>query len=172
MVFMDGDGTLWYPKLTKRDKVPHWVYSDPVTSRDPNKHLILTPSTLMVLKRLKRSGVRLAVLSIVPGPRDTAREILKKRVDHFGLRKYFDELYPVPEESDAKGRLMEKVLKREGISKKHALMIGDSYTYDYKSAARHGIPAVLIHWESYGAPEAARVRRKIKHLHEAMEYIK
>jgi magnesium-dependent phosphatase-1 len=171
IVFLDGDGTLWYPRLTKRKRPPHWIYSDPVTSKDPNNHLTLTPSTLRVLKRLKGSGVKLAVLSIIPHPRKEAMEILRRRVDHFHLAKYFDELYPVAEHPDSKGKLIEKVLKKERISKKDAIMVGDSYTYDYKSAVKRGIPAVLIHWESYGAPKAARVRRRIKHLYEAMKYI-
>ena len=29
VVFFDGDGTLWYPKTTKRTAAPHWVYLDP-----------------------------------------------------------------------------------------------------------------------------------------------
>ncbi len=172
IVFLDGDGTLWYPKLTRRKKAPHWIYSDPVTSKDPNNHLVLTPSSLRVLKRLKQMGVKLAVLSIVPHPKREAQKILARRVSHFGLTEYFDEVYPVQEDPDAKGKLIETVLRREGIPKSKALMVGDSYVYDYKSAMKRGIPAVLIYWESYGAPEARKVKRRIKHLYEAFKYIK
>jgi hypothetical protein len=29
IIFFDGDGTIWYPKATKRKVKPHWIYSDP-----------------------------------------------------------------------------------------------------------------------------------------------
>ena len=28
IIFFDGDGTIWYPKNTKRKVAPHWIYSD------------------------------------------------------------------------------------------------------------------------------------------------
>ena len=171
-VFFDGDGTLWYPALTKRRRAPHWIYYDAVTARDPNAHLVLTHPSKMVLKRLKAMGVRMAVISIVPGPWLRAQRILDRRVKHFGLETFFDGIFPAQKRSDAKGRIMERVLLEHCISKRDALMVGDSYVYDYMSAVKRGIPAVLIYSKNYGGADAVRVKRRVKRIDQIMRYVR
>ena len=53
IVFLDGAGTLWYPKATKRTQKPHWIYHDPETKDNYLEHLELTPRTKETLELLK-----------------------------------------------------------------------------------------------------------------------
>lgn len=52
IIFLDGDGTLWYPKATKRTQKPHWIYHDPETKDNYLEHLELTPKTKEALEYL------------------------------------------------------------------------------------------------------------------------
>lgn len=53
IIFFDADGTLWYPKSTKYSKMPHWVYLESQNPDDYLKHLVVIPSVLKTLKKLK-----------------------------------------------------------------------------------------------------------------------
>jgi FMN phosphatase YigB (HAD superfamily) len=51
IIFFDADGTLWYPKATKRNKHPVRLYKDKRYKRHTD-HLELTPKTLETLNKL------------------------------------------------------------------------------------------------------------------------
>ena len=85
IIFFDGDGTLWYPKSTKRTISPHWIYSDVDIGKRYLDHMVLTPSALAILKKLKRTGVLLIVLSTHPHLQKEADGLLARKVRHFKL---------------------------------------------------------------------------------------
>src|SRR3712207_9020349 len=51
----DGDGTLWYPRATRRTKKPWWVYTDVETKGNYLQHLALTPMAVETLRALRKS---------------------------------------------------------------------------------------------------------------------
>jgi len=145
IIFLDGDGTLWYPKETKRTMKPHWVYNDPNTKDNYLKHLTLTPGTKNALKKLFNYGIYLVVISANPYSPEIAQKEIKERLDHFGLSKYiYSYNASVGNDSLGKGIIMLEVLKKLNLSKDDALMIGDSYFYDYLAAKSNGIDAFFI----------------------------
>ncbi len=144
IIFFDGDGTLWYPKRTKRDIAPHWIYSDPDIGERYLDHTTLTPAVLTTLKKLKKTGAMLIALSTHPHSPNEADIILNRKIHHFKLGSIFDEIYAARNKQDGKGEVILRVLKRKCIPKSRALMVGDSYRYDYLSAKRIGVDALLI----------------------------
>lgn len=144
IIFFDGDGTLWYPKRTKQKVAPHWVYSDPEIGEGYLDHMVLTPSILATLKRLKKTGAMLVALSTHPHSRKEADVIMNNKIQHFKLEKIFDEVYTAKNHQDGKGEVILRVLKQKNIQKSRAIMVGDSYRYDYLSARRVGVDALLI----------------------------
>lgn len=144
IIFFDGDGTLWYPKRTKQKIAPHWIYSDPEIGERYLDHMVLTPSVLATLKKLKKTGVVLVALSTHPHSRKEADVIMNNKIRHFKLGNIFDEIYTAKNHQDGKGEVILRVLKQKEIPKSRALMVGDSYRYDYLSARRIGVDALLI----------------------------
>ena len=156
IVFFDGDGTIWYPKDTKRRKAPHWIYSDKKIGNNHLKHLVLTPSALVSLRRLKKLHIALVLLSTHPHPPKEADVILKRKVKHFKLEELFDDFYTSRDNPEGKGEVILKVLRKKHIPKSHALMVGDSYRFDYLSAKKIGVDALLIKSEYMKQPPRGR----------------
>jgi len=173
IIFFDGDGTLWYPKKTKYKEHPVWIYRDPVTAKDPDKHSILIPTVLTTLKRLKKVGMILVVLSTHPHPPKEASSLIKRKIKHFQLDELFDEVHATREYHGSKGDFMLKILLERGIPKSKALMVGDTYDWDYMPARKVGIDALLIENEYFHkrVPPKGRVTRKIKRMEEVLNYI-
>ncbi len=144
IIFFDGDGTLWYPKTTKRKEAPDWLYVKYPEPQDYLKHLVLTPSILIVLNKLKKRGIILVALSTHPHSRQEADIRMQGRIKHLKLDKIFDEIYTARPYPWGKGKVMVSVLKNKKIPKSKALLVGDSYLYDYRSAKTVGIECLLI----------------------------
>lgn len=144
IIFFDGDGTLWYPKRTKRKFAPHWIYDDPEIGEDYLNHMVLTPTILTTLKKLKKLEVTLVALSTHPHSRKEADVLMKNKILHFKLDDVFDEVYTARNYREGKGETILRVLKQKHIPKSSALMVGDSYRFDYLSAKRVGVDALLI----------------------------
>lgn len=168
IIFFDGDGTIWYPKNTKRKIAPHWIYSDKKIGDKYLEHLILTPSTVATLKKLRKLGLILILLSTHPHTSKEADIVLKKKVIHLKLDGLFDEFYSSRDYPEGKGELIVKILKKKNIPKSKALMIGDSYRYDYLSAKKIGVDAFLIESE-YMASKGKPVKKVIKQLRDVIE---
>ena len=143
IIFFDADGTLWYPKKTKRNRYPVWIYKDK-RYKKYKQHLELIQDTLSTLEKLKSLGITTIILSTSPHPTKKAHQILMKKVNHFNLNHLFDEVHATKEVPSSKGEYIEKILKERGSSKKSALMVGDSYKWDYSSAQSKGVDAFLI----------------------------
>ncbi len=168
IVFFDGDGTLWYPKKTKYAKHPVWLYKSPRIKKHAN-HLMMIPSARSTITRLKRMGILTVVLSTHPHPPKEADAIIKHKISHFKLDKLFDEVHATRVHHGSKGECMLKILKKRKIPKSKALMVGDSYLWDYKSARTRGIDALLI--GSVYEPMTRRITRTIKRLKDVFKYL-
>lgn len=145
IIFFDGDGTLWYPKATKRTQKPHWIYHDAATKDNYLDHLELTPGTKETLRILHDKGMRLVVISANPYPEEIAVEEIKERLDYFGLSDIFY-AYRSSKGDDPSGKvaIMLEIINTLGLAKKDALMVGDSYFYDYLAPKEAGIDAFFI----------------------------
>ncbi len=143
IIFFDGDGTLWYPHKTKYAEKPHWVYIDKSIT-DYREHLVIIPAVETTLKKLKKMSIITIVLSTHPHEVKEAYEIINDKVEHFNLEGLFTEVHATREYHESKGEYIIDILKRLNIPKSRALMVGDNYLYDYKSAKMVGVDALLI----------------------------
>lgn len=145
IIFLDGDGTLWYPKKTKRTMKPHWIYHDSATKDNYLEHLMLTPGTKEALEDMFNRGIYLVVISANPYSPEIARKEIKERLDYFDLSKYIYS-YNASEGSDPLGKvnIMLETVESLKMTKDDALMVGDSYFYDYLAAKNNGIDAFFI----------------------------
>lgn len=173
IIFLDGDGTLWYPRATKRSQKPHWVYHDPETKNNYLEHLELTPHAKETLEYLRGKGVYLVVLSANPYAEDVAIKEIKERLDYFGLANLFY-TYRSSEGSDPNGKslIILEILNTLGLNKKDALMVGDSYFYDYLAAKNIGVDAFFIENNVSKMPEQfPHDLKSIKEIHELVDIL-
>jgi len=145
ILFLDGDGTLWYPSTTKRTQKPHWVYYDEKTKDNYLEHIELIPGTKEALELFHKKGVYLVVISANPYSEEVAIKKIRERLDHFGLSGLFYACR-ASKGDDPKGKttIMLEIIEELGLTKKDALMVGDSYFYDYLAAKENGIDAFFI----------------------------
>lgn len=144
IIFFDADGTLWYPHATKRARGPVWLYLDEELRHDHLPHMSLTPQAVETLQTLREHGIITVILSTHPHEPEEAARRLDEKVRHFRLEELFDEVYATPEYHAAKGEKMVEILERHNFSRSDALMVGDSYKWDYVSAKDVDVDAVLI----------------------------
>jgi len=145
IIFFDGDGTLWYPKATKRTQKPHWVYHDSATKGAYLDHIELTPNTKATLKALHEKDIKLVVISANPYAEEIAAKEIKERIDHFGLNDLFYSYRSSPGDNpNSKVVIMLEIIDTLGLTKEDALMVGDSYFYDYLAPKEAGIDAFFI----------------------------
>jgi len=168
IIFFDGDGTLWYPKKTRYMRHPAWLYKDSRIKNHTN-HLIMTPSALSTIKRLKRMEIITVILSTHPHSPKEADVIIKYKIKHFKLEELFDEVHATRVYPGSKGEFVLKILRQRKIPKSKALMVGDSYKWDYKPAREIGIDALLIKSEYEHMTKT--VKRTIKKLSDIFAYI-
>lgn len=158
IIFFDGDGTLWYPKSTERTKKPHWVYHDAATKDSYLEHIELTPKTKETLESLHKKGMKLAVISANPSQEEIAVKEIKERIDYFGLSDLFYDYRSSPgDDPNGKVAVMLEILDELGWTKEDALMVGDSYFYDYLAPREAGIDAFFIENEVAKMPESTPV---------------
>ena len=168
IIFFDGDGTLWYPRRTRHRKHPVWIYRDKRV-KDHNKHLILTPSAITTIKKLKGKEITTVILSTNSYPPKEAMTIMRHKIKYFKLEDLFDEVYATRKYPESKGVFILRILKKRKIPKSKALMVGDSYVWDYKPARDVGIDALIIKTPY----EHVKVPRKytIEKLHDLIGYL-
>ncbi len=172
IVFFDGDGTLWYPKQTKYQKKPSWVYRTEGTTEDHCRQLMLIPTVLQTLRKLKKRGIITVVLSTHPHPPKEAKMLIHHKVKHFQLADLFDEIHATRNFHSSKGEFITRILKKRGIAKKDALMVGDNYHWDYKPARDVGIEALLLESDYMRVdPQGKRVKKKIKKLSDLLDIL-
>lgn len=169
IIFFDGDGTIWYPQKTKYKEKPHWIYS---LKEDHNKYLVLTPTALTTLKKLKKIGIIIVLLSTNSQSEEEANKIIRQRLKYFKLEKLFDEIHATRDFHASKGEFIINILKNRKVAKSKALMVGDKYNWDYKPARDVGIDALLIESE-YNKKDiqGKRIKKTIKQLKDVFNYI-
>ena len=168
IIFFDGDGTLWYPRRTKWTKKPNWIYREGQKPKDYLKHLVLTPSIGGVLKKLKQRGILLVALSIHPHKRIEADFHMNNKVKHLKLDALFDFIYTARPYPWGKGKVIASVLKKKKIPKSRALLVGDSYVYDYLSAKKVGVECLLLRTAYLTVPPEEKSIKTIKNLKELL----
>lgn len=174
IVFFDGDGTLWYPKKTRHSEIPSWVYALKGSHDFHNRHLILTPTMLKTIKELKKRRIITVVISTHPHPPKEADLVIRKKIKHFKLEGLFDYVIATRDKGKYKSKALTilKILRKTDIPKKNALMVGDSYKWDYCAAREAGIDALII--ESiymHKHPVAKRIKNRIKKLSEILRHL-
>src|SRR3989344_536856 len=173
IIFFDGDGTVWYPAKTKRARPPYWIYGDTNSkkiNRDYLKHLSVSRTSLATLKKLKKKGVYLVLLSTHPhSPRD-ARIVLNMKLEHLKIKDLFDEFHPTSRSTASKGKKMLDILKKLNLSKPEALMVGDSYKYDYLPARAVGIESLILRSAYLKRP--AHIQKYGKLINEVSDVLK
>ncbi len=164
IIFFDGDGTLWYPRTTKRRTAPHWIYQDNACKGNYLEHMILIPGTVSALKKLKAKNIITVLLSTHPVGDEAAKASLLRTATYFKIDKYFDEIHATLPMHKSKGIFMERILQERRLHKNRALMIGDNYFYDYQSARKVGIEGALIRSSYMYTPINGRLRNVFSDL--------
>lgn len=154
LIFLDGDGTIWYPSLTKRTRKPHWIYHDSATKDNFLNHMELTPNLRETLLELKKKNILFVLVSASPYPVDVANEELREKLEFFDLLDLFHSYRSSPgDRPEGKGELMLEIIASLNLTKDDALMVGDSFFYDYLAAKNVGIDALFIENECAKMPD-------------------
>ena len=143
VIFFDGDGTLWYPKTTKRTVAPHWVYLDHSIA-DPYALFIPTPTVVETLERLGEMKIKRVLLSTSPLPEEEAIMSRIRASKHIDIHHLLDDIQVAPEYIEGKGERITALLKKYNLNPEDALMVGDTFGWDYKSAQDVGVEGLLI----------------------------
>ncbi|MBI4895539.1 MAG: HAD family hydrolase [Candidatus Aenigmarchaeota archaeon] len=149
------------------------VYRLPLTEQEKTLLLKMTPTSVKTLKKLRSMGIITVILSTHPHPPKEAYSILNDKIKHFNLHALFDEVHATTVKKNSKGLFIKRILRKRKIPKSKALMIGDSYHWDYKSAKNIGVDALLVdsHYTKRNYPEAKKVRKTIKKLSDIINYL-
>ena len=173
IVFFDATGTLWYPKTTRNNADPGWVYKDRKTRDVVHEHLIMSPTAKTTLERLNRMGIMCVIVSAVPYPLKKSKVQLENTIKHFGLSRLIQEYHAVNMvDGSSKAKLIEKLLKKLKINKNEALMVGDGYWQDYKFVRKRGIQALLVDSKYQNSRAAWQIRRAKHRIYKLNEIIK
>lgn len=143
VIFFDGDGTLWYPKTTKRTIAPHWVYLDHSVA-DPYALFVPTPTVIETLELLGKINIKRVLLSTSPLSEEEAIMSRIKACKQVDIHHLLDDIQVAPEYIEGKGERITVLLERYGLKPEDALMVGDTFSYDYKSAQDVGVEGLLI----------------------------
>ena len=106
----------------------------------------------------------LVALSTHPHARLEADMHMGYKIKHFKLDKLFDHIYTARPFPWGKGKVIESVLKKTKIPKSKAVLVGDSYRWDYLSAKKVGVDCVLVHTPYLRIPKGKKVGQTIKTL--------
>lgn len=144
-IFFDGDGVLWKPigGIHPRNiwiKVWKQVYS----REEAISRFVLDEDAKMILDHFMKKGKYLVLLSASPYAPKEAQKNLEDLCSHFGIAKFFDEIWATANYPEAKGEKIAEILKRRKGRPDEAVMIGDSLKWDIRSANRVGVQAILL----------------------------
>lgn len=154
IIFLDGDGTIWYPKATKRTQKPHWIYDDPITRDNYLEHLELTPKVQETLEVFSDKGIYLVIISANPESEEVALKEMQEKLEYFGIEKLFYTCrISAGDDPEGKSSIILEILEELNLKKEDAIMVGDSYYYDYLAAKDVGIDAFFIENEVSKMPE-------------------
>jgi FMN phosphatase YigB (HAD superfamily) len=86
---------------------------------------------------------------------------MNAKMEYLKLNKLFDAIYTARPYPWGKGKVMVSVLKKLDIPKSRAILIGDSYIYDYVSAKVVGIECMLLNTPYLEIPDSKASRIKV-----------
>ena len=134
--------------------------------------LVVTPRTRSTLRRLRKDGIRLILLSTHPfGPRKSQR-LLRTKLEHLGILKLFDSFQATALRPTSKPANIINILRRFEIPRSHALMVGDSYKWDYKPALKNRIPALLLDSDYAPSLRVVPKSRRISELSDILAIVR
>lgn len=141
VVFFDAEGTLYRTKEGK-EYSDFWEGGEHTLERAVNT-FELNDGVAETLSELNDKNIQLAVVSVHKD------HILPHLLAHLGISDFFGRIMI----NGDKGDLMSAFLIDRGISKKEALMVGDTYEIDIKPAKREGIRSLELGREIKTIPE-------------------
>lgn len=144
IISFDWDGTLWYPKSTKHDKAPHWVYEEFSVVDEANAQLVLIPWVLEVLDFCKSQNIVLVLISTNPNITSIAQKQVEDRANLLWVDRYFDFIISARDYPESKWEILTEFAKHHKIDLDNMLHIWDSYNRDYASVQTHWISSILI----------------------------
>lgn len=173
IIFLDGDGTIWYPKATKRTVKPHWIYHDIETKDNYLAHLELTPGTEKTITELKKRGMYIVVISANPYAEDIAIEEIKERLNYFNLTQHILSIRSSPgDDPKGKAAIILEILNALKFNKEDALMVGDSYYYDYLAIKDVGVDSLWIENGVSKLPETMpKDLKSVKEINELLDIL-
>ncbi|MDI9355168.1 MAG: HAD hydrolase-like protein [Cyanobium sp. MAG06] len=118
------------------------MYHDPETKDNYLEHLELTPNVKETIQKLYDLGLYLVVISANPRSEDVAIEEIKERIKYFAISDLFYSIRSSPGDNrDGKANILLEIINELGLKKEDAVMIGDSYFYDYEAIKKIGVDA-------------------------------
>lgn len=174
LIFLDADGTLWFPRETQRTYKPHWIYLNPETKDNYLARLELAPQIRETLVWFREQEYWVICLSAHPHGH-AGRPELAGKLEYFNLHDLFHDYYTSSgNDSGDKARLMREILTNYQLSPEQALMIGDSYTFDYCPAEQEGISAYWIEnypWDKSQNEEVPQDISKIQEVYQVIDLL-
>jgi putative hydrolase of the HAD superfamily len=129
-----------------------------------DEHVRLNPGVEATLERIHDAGLYQAVVS-------DADEDLAERLEHFGLRPYFDDVttseavgYVKPDD-----RMFERAFEKAraaGVDPQRGVMIGDKYDNDMEGGSAHGLTTV-----GFGAEDGPAVDHHVEAVPELLDVL-
>jgi len=153
-IFLDAEGTLYVPKHG-RSRWEFWANPSPEGAED---FFELDSGVEDALRLLRRKAHTLGLVSWNSEP--VLRALLRK----FNLHDFFDCILI----NGDKGKRVESYLRRNGLSKDEAIMVGDMPNLDLYPLRRAGIDAILIDRDYNWYVKA----EKIKGIHELPDWLR
>jgi len=143
-VFLDAEGTLYVP----RNGMSRWYFWARPTPEDAIRFFELDKGVIAALEKLRSEVDTLCLVSLNSEP------VLDAILDHFDLRRFFDEVMV----NGNKGDRIARYLKEHGFSKADSLMVGDTPGLDLYPVVKAGVHSILIDRDYNRGHAAERIK--------------
>lgn len=170
IIFFDGDGTLWYPEKTKRQIPPQWVYTDPDIA-DPIAEFVVTPTAPELLQELGKLGIKRVLLSTSPLAEEEAIMHRIAICQHIDIHHLLDDVHAAPVRVTGKSERIIDLLQRYELQAADALMVGDTYAWDYQAAENVGVEGLLLRSEYQAEHIPAVGDRAIDNIIDVLRFV-
>lgn len=152
--------------IKKYGKIDYKILAHTIVAYRHNKHHLLKPypHAVKVLKKLKKKGVKLAILSDAPRINAHIRLVEAKFDNYFDIILTHDDV----KENKPSPKGYKMILKKFKINPEHCLMVGDNPKRDIIGAKNVGIKTCLT---LYSCKENISTDYKIKDIKELLRII-
>jgi len=149
--------------------VDEWIYGVSNTFRILSRSYIKTyPHTLQVMKKLKKMGCRIYVLT------NAQKSFTMPEMEKSGILNYVDGVYISSDYRIKKpeGDFLAALLKNENIKKEESIMIGNDCQSDIAIAVKNDMHSVFLDTAKHSRQECERMADEVcRQNHEYMPYI-